>query len=615
MGDTRLFERQKRDRSAIPAPSLTRQLARSLPPLASPSSVPSRGDLPAYLEHAGRFGHAFGAISVHRPEITTAQSHEGEHAVTQRQPDCSDCAAISSHTTGQAASEPYGWSFAHITTTRHALEPVFQRATEASRMPEQPSSPEAVDQQKLAEALPSRENHTGLPNHLKEGIEALSGLSLEDVRVHYNSPLPAQVQAFAYTRGTEIHMGSGQEQYLPHEAWHVVQQKQGRVKPTMQAKGLAINDDEVLEREADTMGRRAMGFGSLDLQPSSESRTECFACNDAVPLQRASDDRHAPERLIPSPVIQRVKIPCDMCRNEGEEDEGIRTVCCKKFICGDCWDGRSVAVMSMPEVEGGRITCPVCKGDVKPEWYQDFYPLEQGKEIKETKEERQEETPQQALTRALGGNVICSHCGFSVPFGGGCDVMGCQKCQKNYNCLGIKDQSHTNKMEKFFHAVSTFTAETKEDQFILLAQQFPEPWEAMQFGQLHEYLLMARKEGKADLAQALVNLVTEESWKGFKAFLTSCFVPSGKDATYYQDCQKCKSLKELIQYMEKSGADPTGDLSILTELLTYEKQNKTKPVTQRVLPRQKIANQLKDSKLKKIVIFKMGDTDEYMQVD
>jgi hypothetical protein len=26
----------------------------------------------------------------------------------------------------------------------------------------------------------------------------------------------------------------GQEQHLPHEAWHVVQQKQGRVKPTGQ---------------------------------------------------------------------------------------------------------------------------------------------------------------------------------------------------------------------------------------------------------------------------------------------------------------------------------------------------------------------------------------------
>jgi len=50
--------------------------------------------------------------------------------------------------------------------------------------------------------------------------------------VHYNSDKPAQLQAHAYAQGTDIHLASGQEKHLPHEAWHVVQQKQGRVKPT-----------------------------------------------------------------------------------------------------------------------------------------------------------------------------------------------------------------------------------------------------------------------------------------------------------------------------------------------------------------------------------------------
>ncbi|MDJ0662336.1 MAG: DUF4157 domain-containing protein [Crocosphaera sp.] len=79
-------------------------------------------------------------------------------------------------------------------------------------------------------------NQTGLPDHLKAGVENLSGYSLDDVKVHYNSPKPAQLQALAYTQGTDIHVASGQEKHLPHEAWHVVQQKQGRVKPTMQMK-------------------------------------------------------------------------------------------------------------------------------------------------------------------------------------------------------------------------------------------------------------------------------------------------------------------------------------------------------------------------------------------
>jgi len=107
-------------------------------------------------------------------------------------------------------------------------------------------------------------NKTGLPGHLKSGIENLSGYAMDDVKVHYNSNKPAQLQAYAYTQGTDIHVGSGQEKHLPHEAWHVVQQKQGRVKPTRQMKGKTnVNDDVRLEREADVMGEKAL---SLDTE-------------------------------------------------------------------------------------------------------------------------------------------------------------------------------------------------------------------------------------------------------------------------------------------------------------------------------------------------------------
>jgi hypothetical protein len=104
------------------------------------------------------------------------------------------------------------------------------------------------------------DNNTGLPGQLKSGIESLSGMSMDHVRVHYNSAKPAQLQAHAYAQGNEIHVGPGQERHLPHEAWHVVQQAQGRVKPTLQMKGGApINDDVGLEREADVMGNKALG--------------------------------------------------------------------------------------------------------------------------------------------------------------------------------------------------------------------------------------------------------------------------------------------------------------------------------------------------------------------
>ncbi|MCR6639611.1 MAG: DUF4157 domain-containing protein [Sporocytophaga sp.] len=111
------------------------------------------------------------------------------------------------------------------------------------------------------------ENNTGMPDHLKSGVENLSGISMEDVNVHYNSEKPAQLQAHAYAQGTDIHVAPGQEKHLPHEAWHVVQQKQGRVQPTMQMKGkVNVNDDKGLEHEADVMGRKAIQFSGNSQQ-------------------------------------------------------------------------------------------------------------------------------------------------------------------------------------------------------------------------------------------------------------------------------------------------------------------------------------------------------------
>jgi hypothetical protein len=104
----------------------------------------------------------------------------------------------------------------------------------------------------------SKQPRNGLPDNLKTGIENLSGYAMDDVKVHYNSAKPAQLQAHAYAQGTDIHLAPGQERHLPHEAWHVVQQKQGRVPNTTQFKGLAGNDEARLENKADVMGTKAL---------------------------------------------------------------------------------------------------------------------------------------------------------------------------------------------------------------------------------------------------------------------------------------------------------------------------------------------------------------------
>lgn len=148
-----------------------------------------------------------------------------------------------------------------------------------------------------------RPNRTGLPDGLKAGVEALSGLSMDDVRVHRNSPRPAQLNAHAYAQGTDIHLAPRQDHHLPHEAWHVVQQKQGRVKPTLQMRSaVPINDDARLEAEADIMGRRAMTAGAEG--PHLPGDSEVINAAPAAPRTEAAAP--APESGDPTRALQAV---------------------------------------------------------------------------------------------------------------------------------------------------------------------------------------------------------------------------------------------------------------------------------------------------------------------
>ncbi len=136
---------------------------------------------------------------------------------------------------------------------------------------------------------------------MKSGIENLSGHSLDDVKVHYNSDKPAQLQAHAYAQGTDIHVAPGQEK-------HVVQQKQGRVKPTRQMKGkVNVNDDKGLEKEADIMGQKALDVKkekTINNVSKSVQRKE----KEEAPLDPLVTQR-APITKEP-PVLKSMLLPC-----------------------------------------------------------------------------------------------------------------------------------------------------------------------------------------------------------------------------------------------------------------------------------------------------------------
>lgn len=138
-----------------------------------------------------------------------------------------------------------------------------------------------------SEAAATQANQTGLPDNLKAGIESLSDMSMDHVNVHYNSSQPAQLNAHAYAQGSDIHVAPGQEKHLPHEAWHVVQQAQGRVKPTMQMKaGVAVNDDAGLEAEADQMGAKALGVATKQIGTDSKARIAAPASSPRQAIQK-----------------------------------------------------------------------------------------------------------------------------------------------------------------------------------------------------------------------------------------------------------------------------------------------------------------------------------------
>ncbi|MEM0998207.1 MAG: DUF4157 domain-containing protein [Bacteroidota bacterium] len=119
----------------------------------------------------------------------------------------------------------------------------------------------------------------GLPGDLKTNMESMSGQDLSDVQVHKNSAKPGEIGAHAYAKGSDIYLGPGQEKHLPHEAWHTVQQKTGRVTPTTDVGGVAVNDDPGLESEADRMGDKA---AQMKVDPSAAPQTSGSANTSQV---------------------------------------------------------------------------------------------------------------------------------------------------------------------------------------------------------------------------------------------------------------------------------------------------------------------------------------------
>jgi hypothetical protein len=141
-----------------------------------------------------------------------------------------------------------------------AMESAFDtpQTSAPARMRKPPANLFAVDENETTASAPAGFAAGGLPMQLKLGIEQLAGVSMEGVSVHYSSAEPAKIHAHAYAEGADIYLAPGQEAHLPHEAWHVAQQRLGKVKPNVQLAGKSVNIDPAFEAEATKMGAKAM---------------------------------------------------------------------------------------------------------------------------------------------------------------------------------------------------------------------------------------------------------------------------------------------------------------------------------------------------------------------
>jgi len=158
--------------------------------------------------------------------------------------------------TAEAAAAPEASSVQQAITSPHTASPASLRALGAA-------AGNAAVQRKVSAGtqppmLPVSEP-TPAPAPASPSMERTFGAGFEGVQVSNGASAPA-MGAAAYTQGDAIGAGAGAPAGLiGHEAWHVTQQRQGRVQPTTSVNGAAINDNAGLEREADVMGARALG--------------------------------------------------------------------------------------------------------------------------------------------------------------------------------------------------------------------------------------------------------------------------------------------------------------------------------------------------------------------
>jgi hypothetical protein len=220
----------------------------------------------------------------------------------------------------------------------------------------------------------------GLPEGVKGQMESSFGTSFDDVKITANSNTAKRAGALAFAQGNDIHFAPGQynpgskggQELLGHELAHVVQQREGRVKPTAEAEGMPVNNDKGLEAEADAMGAKA---AQMKVDRTAIADHASIDGNRAAAVQMKMDPNASFEMLDDDLALDGFTRRSDEKENaEAEQDEEGSSIDDKKIDSDGLrrakLENEKVLAKEKPEAEeGGLVNAEIKEGQpitIKP---------------------------------------------------------------------------------------------------------------------------------------------------------------------------------------------------------------------------------------------------------
>jgi Domain of unknown function (DUF4157) len=204
---------------------------------------------------------------------------KSSHTTQERQP------ATAAHESQQRQLGPMTPQVAQRQALGQALQ--MKRDAETAR-----NFPGGIPQRMNTLPRKDEKSAQGLSPGMQPKMEAALGEDLSSVKVHTESAEAKEMGAHAFTQGEDIHFAPGQydegsqkgQELIGHEMAHVKQQRQGRVQATVQKKGVGINDDSGLEKEADELGKKAAQGKAMSSPVAAQAGG---SVGNAAPVQMA----------------------------------------------------------------------------------------------------------------------------------------------------------------------------------------------------------------------------------------------------------------------------------------------------------------------------------------